>query len=214
MRLLTALLVLPLLVGAAIALGSTMRAGADGPCGTSHDAMDAEEFAFLADLQDWRDANLENSSPLTPSGPLNAAAAWFAEYLAAGGSTNGHSDKYGRDYYDRALDCGWPPVLGRMGEGGIFTTTAAQAAAAMPHKEFEVPNDPRYYPLRCIGVGRAEADGETVWIMLLAQFPANQDCPSAQYSAQTASAPSPTPIQTPEPTPSSWRSWVPGIAND
>ncbi|MCA9823256.1 MAG: hypothetical protein KC470_11645, partial [Dehalococcoidia bacterium] len=112
MRLLTALLVLPLLVGAAIALGSTMRAGADGPCGTSHDAMDAEEFAFLADLQDWRDANLENSSPLTPSGPLNAAAAWFAEYLAAGGSTNGHSDKYGRDYYDRALDCGWPPVLG------------------------------------------------------------------------------------------------------
>ena len=53
---------------------------ATGPCGTSHDAMDAEEYEFLGLLQNWRDANLSNSSPLQVSGPLNAAAAWFAEY--------------------------------------------------------------------------------------------------------------------------------------
>jgi hypothetical protein len=191
-----------------LAFWSTQRAGADGPCGTAHDAMDAEEFEFLELFQQWRDANLSNSSQLTPSGPLNAAAAWFAEYAAAGGKTgDGHQDNHGRDYFDRALDCGWPIYSG-MGEGGVFTTTAAQAAAAMPYTHvgpFEAPDDPRYAPLKCVGVGRATVEGDTVWIVLIAQFPAGSGCPSAQTVAGPALP------HTPETQPTTWRSWIPGV---
>ncbi len=224
-RLCLGLVIVALTAVGFVAIGQAGAAQPSGPCGTPHDAMDAEEFEFLGLYQQSRDATLENSSQLTPSGPLNAAAAWYAQYASDGGNTgNGHQDSYGRDYLNRAIDCGWPddpdwPHYG-MGEGGVFTVTAAQAAAAMPYThlgDFQVPDDPRYNPLKCIGVGRAGQGNDTVWIVLIAQWPASKECPEAQTSPVSASAANPSPSPSPTPTSEAvpqvneWTSFVPGL---
>jgi hypothetical protein len=220
-------LVLVAAAGVGLVVTSIPHAVAAGPCGTSHDALDADEAGLLAHFQAWRDDNLANSSQLNASGPLNAAAAWFAEYVASGGPTNGHSDKFGRDYFDRALDCGWP-YLGGMGEGGVYTESLAEAAAMLPQTSvanMQVPPTPNYPPVKCAGVGRATVGNTTVWIVLLAQFPTSQECPQAlntspepspsptpTASPSPTSTASPTPSPTPTPTPqTSWNSWAPGL---
>jgi hypothetical protein len=208
------------LAGAAVLFVSQPDVSAAGPCGTTHDELDADEAALLSLFQDWRDDNLANSSTLTASGPLNAAAAWFAQYVSEGGVTNGHSDNFGRDYFDRAIDCGWP-YFGGMGEGGVYTTSVAEAGSLLPGTSvatMQVPPTPNYPPVKCAGVGRAGSGNDMVWIVLLAQFPANQPCPQ---SLSTAPGPSPSATNTPTPSPTptkipqtNWTTWAPGLASN
>ena len=52
-------LLLPIVGATALVFSLSRDASAQGPCGTPHDAMDSEEFAFLAELQAWRDSHLQ-----------------------------------------------------------------------------------------------------------------------------------------------------------
>lgn len=147
MRSIVVLFVTAAVVLALAAIGRQPGARAAGPCGTPHDALDAEEAQFLTLVQAWRDQNLQYSSPLQVSGALNAAAAWFAQWQVDNGAAGGHLDSLGRTWVQRALDCGYigtlangTPYAQGSGEGirvyassQPVTVTAAQAAAQMTY---------------------------------------------------------------------------------
>lgn len=213
-----------LLLLAAAAPRESARAA--GPCGTPHDALDAQEQQFLQLIQAWRDQNVSPSTPLQVSGALNAAAAWFAQWQVDNGAPGGHGDSFGRNWAQRALDCGYTgttsggtPYAYGSGEGirayassQPIQVSAAQAAADMayPGSGIWASTPSASLPFKCVGVGRASSsDGRRVaWVVVIAQYPANQPCPGAAASAPTATptsaataTPSPTPTRTPSPTP-------------
>ena len=99
------------------AAGFRQSASATGPCGTTHDGITAEEQSFFGLLQQWRDQYIPSSVPMTLSGPLNAAAAWYAEYQVTSGGSGGHQDNLGRNWAQRAADCGYGGYSGGSGEG-------------------------------------------------------------------------------------------------
>jgi hypothetical protein len=219
-----------------LAFSISRDASAEGPCGTPHDAMDEAEFAFLGLLQDWRDAgNIPYSSQLTPSGPLNAAAAWFAEWQVEHESPGGHGDDLGRDFIDRAQDCGWPfgagigeGIAAYVGGGDISGLVSHQGALQLMADHvgsgiYAWSGQSSGFAFKCVGVGiaRNEDFSAIAWIVLIAQFPAGQEClePQSQPvvsdpSITPSPSPSPTPTQTPVPTPDSWQSWVPGVTTE
>ncbi len=230
-------LLLPLAGAAVLAFSLSRDAEAAGPCGTPDDAMNSEEFAFLGLLQQWRDdpENVPNSDHLTPSGPLNAAAAWFAQYQVDHQSPGGHYDGMNRYFDQRAIDCGWPYPAGLgegiaayIGQGDITGQVSSQGALDLMASEpgsgiyaWDTSSSP--WSFKCTGVGIAVSDDSSAvaWVVLIAEYPANQDCPDIQTqpidSASSPSptesptnTPSPTPTSTPTPipTPDSWRSWA------
>lgn len=217
--------VLLLILGAAGLAVASLRQfdarAASGPCGTSHDAMDAEEGQFLSLLQQWRDQNLPNSSLLQPSGPLNAAAAWFAEYLANKSGGGGHYDNYGRNWIQRAIDCGYHSYYANgVGEGvyavassRVLNIGPAEAIAGITYPTSGVWITAKSPPVKCVGVAvKRNATGTAVaWVAVLAQYPASQPCPAASSGGggggtvtvtPGTATPSPTPTRTPSPTPS------------
>lgn len=223
------LLVLVLVLGAigmaAVSLREPGVRAASGPCGTSHDAMDAEESQFLSLLQQWRDQNVANSSPLQPSGPLNAAAAWFAEYLANKSGGGGHYDNYGRNWVQRAIDCGYHSYYANGSGEGVYAVGSsrpldigpAAAVAGITYPDsgatMTVEVSGAIPPVKCVGVAvkRNEAGTVVAWVAVLAQYPSSQACPAASTGGggtvtvtpgTTTPSPTATPTQTPSPTPS------------
>lgn len=220
---------------AVVALSGPGARAASGPCGTSHDALDAEETQFLSQLQQWRDANLPNSTKLNASGPLNAAAAWFAEYQVSKGGGGGHSDSYGRNWGQRAADCGFPSYYALNGSGeGVYAVGSSrpvnigpsEAVAGITYQgsgaRMWVPASGNYPPVKCVGVAvkRTAAGTVVAWVAVLAQYPASQACPQQSTggggtATTTASASlSPTPTPTPTPTPETFRAYAPLISAD
>ena len=234
----TIALLLPIVGATALVFSLSRDASAQGPCGTPHDAMDSEEFAFLAELQAWRDSHLQYpSAQLVPSGPLNAAAAWQAEYLAHDPFTsNGHIDGEGRNWAERAEDCGYHPFWSYGSGEGVFAL-AGPNVADVPLSDFvdgvlypgsgataDFPSSPTSPPFRCAGVAKFhQQDPPAIaWIVILAQYP-SVDCPETQVSPiETGETPMPTlsptptltPSPTPIPTPDVWHSWAPGLATE
>jgi hypothetical protein len=228
-------LVLVAAAGVGLIVASDRDAAAAGPCGTPHDDLDSGEVEFIALLQAWRDQNLVHpSAQLIASAPLNAAAAWQAEYLANHPFVfNGHIDGEGRNWAERADDCGYDPFWSYGSGEGVFALAGSMAFDISPAEGVEgvlypgsgaradFPSSPSQPPFRCIGVAKARNANSTsvAWIVVLAQFPASQDCPQA---LSTSPGPSPSPTHTPtaSPTPSptptptqqtSWNSWAPGL---
>ncbi len=214
-----------LVLGAWSASGGT-GARAAGPCGTPHDALDAEEQQFIQLIQAWRDQNLPYSTQLQVSGALNAAAAWFAQWQVDNGAPGGHSDGLGRSWPQRAIDCGYTgttsngtPYAYGSGEGirayassSPIVVTASQAAAQMayPGSGIFASTPSTSLPFKCVGAARAASpDGRRVaWVVVIAQYPATASCPGASASAPTATptasptaSPTATPTRTPTPTP-------------
>lgn len=210
----------------ALGQGPDTATAQGGPCGTPHDALDGEEQEFLGLLEDWRDDNGRSPAELETSGALNAAAAWFAQHLMEEGpaGNSGHLDHYGRDWRERAEDCGYPGTAGfppsyGSGEGtgylagsGSIEVGPEQALdlVTYPNSGVEIHTPGSPIPAKCVGVGRYE----TTWIVVIAQWPANEPCPesSAQGADPTATStptetepatetPTPTPTETPTPTP-------------
>jgi len=215
------LLALPLLAVFLLRIPGPAPAAAAGPCGTSHDALDADETAFLALLQQWRDTNLSVSSPLQPSGALNAAAAWFAEYQATHGAPGGHYDNVGRSWGQRALDCGYTGTTSTgqsfalLGSGeGVFGVAASGAVALSPAQALSgityagsgvyMWTSSTNLPAKCVGVATSRnAAGTAVsWVALIAQYPAGQACPGAIAGPSPTVPATATPTVTPTPTPS------------
>jgi hypothetical protein len=202
-----------------------------GPCGTTHDALDAQELEFLGHFRDWRAANNLTRADLEVSGALNAAAAWFAEHLVGGGAQGGHVDAYGRNWAQRALDCGYSgttsggtPFAFGSGEGTFFLQAGGQlnvtpfeavyggTIGSFQHSGVTYPGSGAWLsvggslPGKCVGVGRAQNSAGTAvaWIVLVAQYPANAPCPESNVWVQPTASPtaSPTATATASPTPS------------
>ena len=226
-----ALLLLAAVFAAAIGLrqrDSTANAAA-GPCNPQSADISAEEAQLFGLVQQWRDASLPGQAPLQLSGPLDAAAAMFAEYEASGGLNGGHIDNLGRDWAQRASDCGYPglePPTQYYGSGeGIYAVSSSQqlnigpiqalAGITYPGSGVGIDTPPGYDPAKCAGVAVSRnASGTSVaWVVVIAQWASSQQCPSpvsAQGGGGTTPSPSatasptstPTMTPTPSPTPS------------
>lgn len=225
---------------AVVALRLPDAEAAAGPCGTSHDAVDSEEAQFLSLLQQWRDQNLPNSSPLQLSGPLNAAAAWFAEYQVSKGGGGGHYDNYGRNWAQRAADCGYHSYYANGSGEGVYAVGSSRALDIGPSQAIAgitypgsgatmwVPASGNYPPVKCVGVAvKRNAAGTVVaWVAVLAQYPSSQSCPEAATGGGgstvtvTPGTPTPsptptsTPTKTPSPTPVTYHAFAPLVSAD
>lgn len=190
-----------LLVLAALWNGQDAKA-VSGPCNPTTAAVTAEEQEFLGLLQSWRDANIANSGPLTLSGPLNAAAAMFAEYQVSAGAPGGHYDNLGRYFNDRARDCGYPaPYYNGIGEGiyGVASSGGISVPPSAAIQGITYAGSGVYItavspPVKCVGVAvaRNASGSTTVWVTLIAQFPASQGCPDAATTTQSTATASPS----------------------
>ena len=200
--------VLGLLLCAPLMLVDRDASAVSGTCGTSHDGLDSEEATFLGLVQGWRDQNLANSTDLEVSGALNAAAAWFAQWQVESGAPGGHNDNLGRNWVQRAADCGYPttyaPGSGEatyaVASSGQLSIGAAEGAAGVVYPGSGVYADTPFttIPFKCAGaaVYRNAAGTVVAWVFVVAQFPAAQACPGS-----TGSVPSVTPTATASPTP-------------
>lgn len=211
-----------LLLGTAVAIHEPPAHAQSGSCGTSHDALDSEEQQFLGLVQGWRDSTLPVSSPLQTSGALNAAAAWYAQWQVENGTPGGHGDDLGRNWAQRALDCGYvgqtsggTPYAFGSGEGtfgvassGGVSLSAAQALAGITYggSGVYIWTPSVSLPAKCVGVGIYENEAGTAkaWIVVIAQYPSSLNCPgsTAQPSPNPTSSATVTPTQSPTPTPS------------
>ena len=237
-------LLLPLLglamCAGAVAVGwqpsRTADAQSSALCGTTHDALDTQELEFLHHLVDWR-ASVGLSGQLQTSAPLSAAAAWFAQHLVEEGiaGPTGHHDHNGNRWPERAVFCGYPQQFAYgSGEGvsflygsGPITVSPSEAVYGgtignFQHQGVTYPGSGAYinagapWPAKCVGAAHYSGQGGTAWIVIIAQYPADQACPQAltfepptQSDPTTTSTPSvtntptnsPTPTRTPSPTP-------------
>lgn len=203
----------------AISLQGAPARAAAGPCGTSHDAISGEEQELLGLLQSWRNSNLPVSSTLEPSGALNAAAAWFAEWQITNGTPGGHGDGYGRTWVQRAIDCGYSgttggqPYASGSGEGtyamassGGISVGPSQAISGItyPGSGVYAWTSSSGLPFKCVGVGvaRNAAGTAVAWVVVVAQYPAGLPCPGGGSGGGTTATNTPTMSPTPWPTPS------------
>jgi hypothetical protein len=154
-------------------------AAALAPC-VAH-SNTSEELTFLAQLQTWRNANIAGSFPLTLSGPLNAAAAGYAQYLVSHPGTGGHyadGGAAGRAWADRAIQCGYPSGEAAGGEG-LAVVQGSGAVSVSPSQALTIMTAERgggvWVPssvgpsVMCVGVAKmsAAAGNEEAWVTLL-----------------------------------------------
>lgn len=217
--------------------GTDDAAAQGGPCGTAHDGLDQQEHTFIGLLEDWRAQNGYSPANLEPSSALNAAAAWFAQHLMEEGpaQNSGHMDHYGRDWRQRAQDCGYPgvyqPLYYGSGEGtgylagsGPIQVGPEQALDLVTYPGSGVRiHTPGYSnPAKCIGVGRYK----TTWIVVIAQWPASQPCPESEAqdleptptatpTTPATATPTDTPVPTATPTPEpEWHVVAPSLSRE
>ena len=104
MRVLAPLLVIAGVVAFAISARGGTPATAIAPC-LPH-ANTAQESQMLSMVIAWRAQNVAGAGALAFSGPLNAAAAGYAQYLIDHPGASGHYAD-GSDWSSRAQQCGF-----------------------------------------------------------------------------------------------------------
>ncbi|MEO9255054.1 MAG: hypothetical protein ABI305_05910 [Tepidiformaceae bacterium] len=173
------------ILGIIAMLGGTLlaleheSADALAPCVTHSNTN--EELTFLSQLQSWRDANISGSYQLTLSGPLNAAAAGYAQYLVTHPGSYGHyadGGTPGRAWADRAIQCGYPAGEAAGGEGLAVVQGSGQVAVG-PADALTIMTAEQgggvWVPssvgpaVACVGVAKASAANgtEDAWVTLL-----------------------------------------------
>ena len=204
---------------------------AAGNCNGSSAALTGEEHSLVTQIASWRAANFPSAMPVESSATLDAAAAHYAEYLAANIQAQGHyaEPAYSSSSYPwvpRAIDCGWPSAWGAGGEGLAVVTasflpsvSASQALAIMVDTSGGTHYGGLWHPsnnARCVGVGHASSpsNNKVAWVALLFQYSSSAACPQATTvvpgttttplptaSATSTSTPTPTATLTASPTP-------------
>lgn len=175
---------------------------ATGPCGTTHDAVDSEEQQLIGLLEQWRAQHVSGAPGLNVSGALSAAAAWYAQHQVEAGPFGGHADQFGRTYWERARDCGYPSNYA-MGSGeGVYVfgssgnphigPAEAMAGLDYPGSGINMPAGSGSLPAKCVGVGVYRGGGTTAWIVIIAQYPAAQACPASSAQPPTPPTTAPT----------------------
>ncbi|MEP7215940.1 MAG: hypothetical protein ABI782_06770 [Anaerolineaceae bacterium] len=187
-------------------------AAAGGPCSVTGAALDSEETQFLSLLQQWRSTNVAHPTPLETSGALNAAAAWFAQWQVDNGGPGGHSDSFGRNWGQRAADCGYDSYFALGGSGeGVYAVAASAALSVGPPQAIagitypgsgvRIDTASAGWPAKCVGVAvkRNTAGTIVAWVVVIAQYPAASSCPGASGGAEpppTSPSPSVSPSST------------------
>lgn len=194
-----------LFLAAVLAGGGTTASAAQGPCNPSTAAVDGEEQGFLSLLQSWRNTNVSGQQ-LALSAPLNAAAAWYAEYQLSLNGAGGHSDLYGRTWAQRAMDCGYTgttsggiPYATGSGEGVYGAAGNVSASAALTGMATQQGSQSGIYipgsasvPVKCAGVAVARNGSHTVWVVVLASYSAGGSCPQNATTTPGTVTPSAT----------------------
>jgi hypothetical protein len=204
-----ALLIVSLLCGgAAISLAMFRARPAEATASCVAHTNSQDELSFLSLEQAWRNAHISGSYGLTISGPLNAAAAGYAQYLANTLGAQGHNadGTTGYAWATRAVNCGYPQQYAAGGEGLAVVESSAQVSLS-PQQALNVmtseggggiwvPSDVGL-PVKCVGIAKATSnDGKKVaWVTLL--FATLGSCPSSTSppppsSTTTAASPSTT----------------------
>ncbi len=192
---------------------------AAGPCGTSHDAVDAEEQQFLSLLQNWRSTSGVSNEPVELSGALNKAAAWFAEWQVTNNGYGSHNDSFGRSWIQRSIDCGhtakltnkidyWAQasgegIFGAGTGGGAIGPEAALAgmlAQGAGHSGIYM-NGTSNFPAKCYGVAVYRDGNEVAWVVVIGQLQFNLPCPGGSGGGGTVPAASPSPTTSPTASP-------------
>lgn len=185
----------------------------------------AEEWAMLDLVQDYRDGAVASSAELTLSGPLNAAAMGYAQYVASHPGTGGHQAD-GSQPWLRAENCGFVTRPGRSGatggegiaialSGGMSGSAAVLQMSQEALGGIHTPGQFLSYQTHCTGIAKATGSGgRTVWVVLL--FAREGACPDAQTAplppTATATATQSPPTVTPaEPV---YRAFAPGVATE
>ena len=207
-------------------MGPSESAAAGGPCTVTGAGLDAEETQFLGLLQQWRSSNLGNPAPLETSGALNSAAAWFAQWQVENSGSGGHSDSFGRNWAQRAVDCGYDPFFSNGSGEGVYAVASSGALSIGPSQAItgisyqgsgvRIVSSSPSWPAKCVGVAvkRNTAGTIVAWVVVIAQYPAGSACPAgsgsteppassatAISSATKTATPTSTPTKTPTPTP-------------
>ena len=222
----TRILLVAVLFAAAGAIFFATRgedARAAGPCGTSHDGLDAEEQQFLSQLQAWRAGGVSNE-PVELSGALTKAAAWFAEWQVTNGAPGGHNDNLGRTWVQRSLDCGYTGTTSggqnyASGSGeGIFAVSGGSPTSVGPSQALQgmiaqgqghsgiYMTGTQSLPAKCYGVAVRRSGNAVAWVVVIAQYPAGSACPGGSPGGATTTStatntPTPTATKTPTPSP-------------
>ena len=179
MRLLAPLLVIAGVVAFAISARGGTPATAIAPC-LPH-ANTAQESQMLSMVIAWRAQNVSGAGALAVSGPLNAAAAGYAQYLIDHPGASGHYAD-GSDWSSRAQQCGFASNASGQAAGGEGLARAASPADALAEMASHagsgiwIPASVGL-PVKCAGIAKAtSADGtRTAWIVML--FARSGDCP-------------------------------------
>ncbi len=184
--------------------GEEVRAA--GPCGTTHDAVDSEEQEFLQVLQSWRATSGVSNEPVQLSGALNKAAAWFAEWQIANGAPGGHHDSSGRNWVQRAIDCGYTGQTSggqnyASGSGeGIYAVAGSSLPNVGPQQALQgmISQGPGHsgiymsgsqsLPAKCYGVAVRRSNNAVAWVVVIAQYPAAGSCPGGSGRVATATS--------------------------
>ena len=211
--------------------GSSQPAVASGGCTVTGAGLDAEETQFLGLLKQWRsNGGVAHPTPLEPSGALNAAAAWFAQWQVDNGGSGGHLDSFGRNWAQRAADCGYDPYYSIASGEGVFavasggaSTGPSQALAGILAQDsashqtgIHIDSPYPTLPVKCVGVAvkRNTAGTAVAWVAVIAVYPADSLCPAgsgsnepppsattASASATSSATKTATPTKTPTPSP-------------
>jgi hypothetical protein len=213
-------------VGVAL-LGPGSSASAQAPtCSVSHAGITEEEWAAFGKIKEWRASQRLDTTELQLSGPLNRAAAWYAEHSVREGPFAEHLDAFGRKWGQRALDCGYTVTTSGgvsyalRGSGEAYYAAvgsnvpdigATQGVQLMTYPGSGLWFPPASPPVKCIGVAKYRSSRGVAWVAVIAQHPAGSDCPERVTGPDTlAETPtaspspslSPTPTATPTATPS------------
>lgn len=151
----------------------------------------SEELQLLGMVSAWRAQNLGDTTHLTLSAPLNAAAKGYAQYVANTAGAGGHFAD-GADWSARALQCGFTSngLVAAGGEGFSDEESASAALAEMiahPGSGIYIPGGGSI-PVKCAGVARADGPNGTAWVVMLMKR--SGSCP--QPVTGEVSTPTPT----------------------
>lgn len=169
-----------LVFSSAIAAAGLRHRDAEALASCLQHANTAEELSFLSQLQAWRDQNIAGSYQLTLSGPLNAAAAGYAQYLANTPGAAGHyaDGSSGYPWAARAVNCGYPSDSAAGGEGLAVVESSAQVSIS-PSQALTIMTSERqggvWVPssvgpaVKCVGVAKmvSSSGNKVAWVTLL-----------------------------------------------
>ncbi|PFG75174.1 CAP domain-containing protein [Tepidiforma thermophila] len=182
-----------LLAGLSMTVSAGQRADALTNCSVTHDALDSEEQAFLALINQYRAQN--GLGPLTISTNLNRAAAWMVEDMATKGYFS-HTDSLGRSPYQRAIDCGYPSGAGENLAAGSSWSTAQAAFEAWRNSPGHNQNMLTSF-YQQIGIARYYRAGSPYGWYWATNFGATNDGTGGGGAGQPTATPTNTPTATP-----------------